>query len=160
MLITMLTTGTRGDTQPYIALGVELKKAGHTVRVAAFENYETFVKSYNLEFYPIKGDVAMAATSDSAQDARQADNPLKVLLSFKKLQSMVFDAQKDFFDVCQGSDIILYHPGAAIGYFIAQSLKIPSVLATPFPMTPTRDYPALIFYDKVRLGRGFNWLTP
>jgi sterol 3beta-glucosyltransferase len=159
MLITMLTTGTRGDTQPYIALGVELKKAGHTVRVAAFENYETFVKSYNLEFYPIKGDVAMAATSDSAQDARQADNPLKVLLSFKKLQSMVFDAQKDFFDVCQGSDIILYHPGAAIGYFIAQSLKIPSVLATPFPMTPTRDYPALIFYDKVRLGRGFNWLT-
>ena len=26
MLITMLTTGTRGDTQPFMALGLELKR--------------------------------------------------------------------------------------------------------------------------------------
>jgi sterol 3beta-glucosyltransferase len=26
-------------------------------------------------------------------------------------------------------------------------------------MTPTGDYPALIFYDSIRLGRVFNWLT-
>jgi sterol 3beta-glucosyltransferase len=58
-----------------------------------------------------------------------------------------------------GSDAIVYHPGAAIGYFAAQYLKIPSILAAPFPMTPTSDYPALIFYDKVRLGRPFNKLT-
>ena len=159
MLITMLTTGTRGDTQPYIALGRELKKAGHTVRIAAFENYETLVKSYDLEFYPVKGDVAMVASSDDAQFARQANNPLKVLLSFKKLQSLVFDAQKDFFGACNGSDIIVYHPGAAIGYFIAQYMEIPSILATPFPMTPTKEYPALIFYNTIRLGRGFNWIT-
>jgi sterol 3beta-glucosyltransferase len=159
MTITILTAGTRGDTQPYIALGVELKKAGRHVRIATFKNYENFVKSFGLDFYPIKGDISMAAASASGTDAMQADNPLKILLSFNKLQSLVFDLQKDFFDACAGSEAIVYHPGAAIGYFAAQHLKIPSILATPFPMTPTRDYPSLIFYDKVRLGGGFNLLT-
>jgi sterol 3beta-glucosyltransferase len=159
VVITILTTGTRGDTQPYIALGMELKKTGHTVRVAAFENYETFVKSHGLEFYPIKGDVSRVAASDGAQGAAKADNPLKLLLSFNKLKSLVFDLQQDFFDACIGADAIVYHPGAAIGYFVARHFEIPSILATPFPMTPTRDYPALIFYDTVRLGQGFNFLT-
>ena len=159
MVITILTTGTRGDTQPYIALGLELKKAGHTVRIAAFENYETFVKSYGLDYYPIEGDVASVASSEEARDATKADNPLKLILSFNTLKSFVVDVQKDFYHACSGSDAIVYHPGAPIGYFAAQYLKIPGILATPFPMTPTKEYPALIFYNTVRLGKGFNVAT-
>lgn len=159
MLITILAGGTRGDTQPYIALGMELKKSGHNVRIAAFENDEAFVKSFGLEFYKVKGDVSRITSSGNVDDAMKADNPLKFLLSFNKLKSFVFDIQKDFFDACIGSDAIVYHPGAAIGYFIAQHFNISSILATPFPMTPTRDYPALIFYDTVRLGRIFNFIT-
>ncbi|MCX5971726.1 MAG: glycosyltransferase [Coprothermobacterota bacterium] len=158
-MITILAAGTRGDTQPYLALGVALKKAGHTVRIATFENYEPFVKSYGLEFFPIKGDVSRVASSDNMRGTMKADNPLKILLSFNKLKSLVFNLQKDFFNACMGSDAIVYHPGAPIGFFAAQDLKIPSILATPFPMTPTRDYPALIFYNAVRLGRTFNFLT-
>jgi hypothetical protein len=36
ILITILNGGTRGDTQPYVALGVAPKKAGYRVRLAAF----------------------------------------------------------------------------------------------------------------------------
>jgi sterol 3beta-glucosyltransferase len=89
----------------------------------------------------------------------QADSPLKVLLSFNQLQTLVFDLQKDFFAACEGADAILYHPGAAIGYFAARHFNVPAIFAPPFPMTATRDYPALIFYDAPRLGRGFNILT-
>jgi sterol 3beta-glucosyltransferase len=158
-MITILTTGSRGDTQPYIALGLALKNAGQPVRIAAFENYAAFVKSFGLEFYPIRGDVAQAAASDGAASAMQADNPLKVILSFNQLKSMVFDLQQDFYAACIGAKAIIYHPGAPIGYFIAQHLNIPSIFAPPFPMTPTRAYPALIFYDRTRLGRSFNRLT-
>ena len=158
-MISILTTGTRGDTQPYIALGLALKKAGQAVRIAAFENYETFVKSYGLEFFPIKGDVSKAAASLSTNGVMQADNPLKFILSFNKLKSLVFDLQKDFFDACAGADAVVYHPGAAIGYFTAQHLNVPSILATPFPMTPTTDYPSLIFYDQIRLGKRYNLAT-
>ncbi len=159
MTITILAAGSRGDLQPYIALGVELKKAGQRVRIATFKNFENLVTGCGLECVTIRGDIAKIAASDDLRHAGQADNPLKLLLSFKKLQALVFDVQQDFFEACQGSDAIVYHPGAAIGYFIAQRLGIPSVLATPFPMTPTSAYPALIFYDTARLGGAFNWST-
>jgi sterol 3beta-glucosyltransferase len=96
MLITILTAGSRGDTQPYIALGMALKKAGQRVRLVTFANYADFVSQHGLEFYPIQGDVTQVAASEEIQGAVQADNPLKVLLSFRTLQSFVFDLQKDF----------------------------------------------------------------
>jgi sterol 3beta-glucosyltransferase len=159
MLVTILTTGSRGDTQPYLALGVEIEKAGHQVRMAAFENYEALVQSYGLEFFLIKGDISKIAARDDLKGALNADNPFKVLLSFNKLKSLVSNLQKEFYAACTGADAIIYHPGAAIGYFIAQQKKIPAILATPFPMTPTGNFPALIFYNNVRLGKGFNYLS-
>ena len=159
MLITILTAGTRGDVQPYISVGRELKRAGHAVRVATFKNFEDLVKSSNIEFYPVRGDVVAMATGESMQGARQADNPLMLILSFNDLKAHVFDLQEDFFNACAGSDAIVYHPGVPLGYFLAQYLKIPSIFATPFPMTPTREYPALMFYNTVRLGGGFNLVT-
>ncbi len=41
-MITILTTGTRGDTQPYIALAVELKKLGYAVKIVALKGFEEF----------------------------------------------------------------------------------------------------------------------
>jgi sterol 3beta-glucosyltransferase len=161
MLITILTAGSRGDTQPYIALGLELKKAGYAVRIAASEGFASFIQGYGLDVYPMQGDVSKLASSAIAKDAMKADNPLKFFTSFNNpiLKSFMLDMQRGFFNACAGSDAIIYHPGAAIGYFIAQEMQIPSILATPFPMTPTGDYPALIFYDSIRMGRGYNWLT-
>jgi len=159
MKITILAAGTRGDVQPYISLGRELKKAGQEVRIATFKNFEDLVKGSGLEFYPIKGDVSSLAISDSTRSVRQADSPLKIILGFNKLKSYVFELQEDFFNACTGSDAIVYHPGVTIGFFAAQYLRIPSILATPFPMTPTRDFPALIFYNSVRLGGRYNYAT-
>lgn len=48
--------GTRGDVQPFIALGMGLEKAGHRVRLASHANFREFVASFGLEFYPLGGD--------------------------------------------------------------------------------------------------------
>ncbi len=159
MRITLLAAGTRGDTQPYIALGLALQQAGYTVRVAASETFEDFITSFGLEFYPLVGDISKIADDENLRQAMAADNPLKVIMSFNTMKNYAYSLQQGFYDACQGSDAIVYHPGAAIGHFIAQDLNIPSILATPFPMTPTKDYPALIFYDFVRLGKTFNLST-
>ena len=58
MHITILAYGSRGDVQPYVALGVGLRRAGHTVRLAAPEPFESFVTEYGLEFAPLPGDPA------------------------------------------------------------------------------------------------------
>ena len=62
---------------------MELKKHGHALRLAAFQNYETFVTEHGLDFYKIRGDVSLVAASVNSDKAMQADNPLKLLLSFK-----------------------------------------------------------------------------
>ncbi len=158
MLITLLAAGSRGDTQPFIALGVALKRAGYHIKLAAAENFASLVQDYGLEFHPIQGDVTQFAANPELKSATAADSPLRILRSFKTLQSFAFEMQKDYFAACQGSDAIIYHPGATIGYFAAQILKIPSILASPFPMTPTKDYPALVFYN-LRLGKQANVLS-
>ncbi|QSX23200.1 glycosyltransferase family 1 protein [Priestia megaterium] len=161
MLITMLTTGTRGDTQPFMALGLELKKKGYRVRIAASEAYQDFIESYGFEYAMLRGDVSKIIESGAADDAINADNPLKFFSSLKneKMMGMMVNIQKDLHKACKGAGAIVYHPGAAIGYFAAKEMNIPSILASPFPMTPTKDYPALIFYDRPRFGKIYNKLT-
>lgn len=52
----MKVVGTRGDVQPFIALGIGLEEAGHRVRLAAHANFRAFVTSFGLEFFPLGGD--------------------------------------------------------------------------------------------------------
>jgi len=159
MLISIFAMGSRGDVQPYLALGLALKKAGAQVRLVTLEAFADFVRSLGLECYPIPGDLAGVMNSAVADNARQADNPLKFLFSFNELKKLGFSLQGHFFAACQDADLIVYHPGLAIGYFTAQERGIPSVLAAPFPLAPTRAYPSLIFYDGPRLGGAYNLLT-
>jgi sterol 3beta-glucosyltransferase len=159
MNITILANGSRGDTQPYVALGIALKKAGQNVRIAAFENYRDFIESHGLEYFPVRGDVSKIIASGDGKVAINADNPFKLFLSFNKMKNYVYDIQEDFFNACKDSEAVVYHPGAAIGYFTAQYLKIPSILATPFPMSITSEYPSLMFYDWARLGKTYNRIT-
>lgn len=163
MLITLLTAGSRGDTQPYIALGLALQQEGYQIRLAASETFEALVTGYGLEFYALPGDVMAIATNPKFKRMIKGENPLQVILSFRKMKnyapSLQQKVQQGFYDACLGSEAIVYHPGAAIGYFIAQAMNIPGILATPFPMTPTTEYPSLIFYNSFNFGRIYNLLT-
>lgn len=48
--IVILSIGTRGDVQPYVALGCALKEAGHSVVISTTRNFRGFVEEYGLEF--------------------------------------------------------------------------------------------------------------
>ena len=63
MRITITTVGSRGDVQPYVALGLGLKEAGHEVRLATYAPFEDFVRGRGLGYYPITGDPGGASTT-------------------------------------------------------------------------------------------------
>ena len=48
--------GSRGDVQPFVALGNELQRHGHRVRLATHAVFDKFVRDSGLDFYPIGGD--------------------------------------------------------------------------------------------------------
>ena len=56
MHITLFTLGSRGDVEPYIALGSGLVAAGHAVRLSTHERYGTEISAAGLEFSPAAGD--------------------------------------------------------------------------------------------------------
>ena len=50
--------GSRGDIQPFIALGKALKGYGHNVRIATHPTFRDFVKENDLDFFSVGGDPA------------------------------------------------------------------------------------------------------
>lgn len=69
--IVVHVVGSRGDVQPFVALGQELRSYGHRVRIATHSVFKDFVKSAGLEFYPIGGDPAeLMAVSYNASRLR------------------------------------------------------------------------------------------
>jgi sterol 3beta-glucosyltransferase len=51
-----LTIGSRGDVQPYIALGLGLKKEGHQVTIVTHEEYKEWVEGFGIEHRTAGGD--------------------------------------------------------------------------------------------------------
>lgn len=56
--IVIQVIGSRGDIQPFLALGKELKKHGHRVRLATHLAFREFVNDGGVEFFNIGGDPA------------------------------------------------------------------------------------------------------
>jgi UDP:flavonoid glycosyltransferase YjiC (YdhE family) len=54
--IVIQIVGSRGDVQPFVALGLELKKFGHRVRIATHAVFKDFVEEHELEFFNIGGN--------------------------------------------------------------------------------------------------------
>jgi hypothetical protein len=56
MQIAIITPGSRGDVQPYVALGKGLQKAGHAVGVVTHPPFEKFARGEGLDFASLGGD--------------------------------------------------------------------------------------------------------
>lgn len=57
--IVIQIVGSRGDVQPFVALGKVLKdKYGHRIRIATHPTFKNFVEENGLEFFSIGGDPA------------------------------------------------------------------------------------------------------
>lgn len=152
-MITILCSGSRGDFQPYIALAQELKKMGKDVRITGLRDFEGFIRSYGIDFYPIQADMeSLNVDEKMLKEAQSADNPLKMLLTFNKMKKYGISLGKEFYAACKGSELIVYHPGMTLGYFAAQELGIPCVLASPFPMHKTKEQTSVILYGRRKPG--------
>ncbi|MHB1294239.1 MAG: glycosyltransferase [Anaerolineae bacterium] len=150
-MITILCAGSRGDFQPYIALAQQLNKLGKDTRITGSRSFEGFIRSYGIDVCPIEADIATLNVDPKLlRAAGSSDSPLKMLLAFNKMKEYGVHMVDDLYSACEGSELIIYHPGCAIGFFAAQRLGIPSVLASPFPMHKTNAYLSVVMYGKNR----------
>lgn len=150
-MITILCSGSRGDFQPYIALAIELKKLGKDVRIVGMRSFESFVRSHGIDYYPIQADFeSLNVDKQMIKEAQSADNPIKMLRTFNKMKKYGAFVTEEYYSACEGSELIVYHPGCTIGYFASEKFGIPSVLASPFPMHKTKEITSVIMYGRVK----------
>jgi sterol 3beta-glucosyltransferase len=160
MQVTIIAPGSRGDVQPYVALGKGLKEAGHTVRVLASQDFQNLVSAYGLDFFDMGG--SMQTVAQSMQGLLEQGNFLKILSSMgDAAQRLVSQASRSGLVACQGSDLIIGGLGGLfVGLALSEKLGIPFVQAFYFPFTPTREFPnALVPLPQTRLPSWANSLS-
>jgi sterol 3beta-glucosyltransferase len=162
MRIAIIALGTRGDVQPYIALGKGLKSAGHVVRLVTHQNFETLVVAHELEFWPARGNVQDVAESQEMRDLLEKGNFIAITQQTARLaEHAAIEWAEDGLKACQGMDLLVAGIGGIfLGIALAEKLGIPFLQAFLVPFVPTKDFPAsLIPQSLPGLGGSLNSLT-
>jgi sterol 3beta-glucosyltransferase len=144
MRITIIAAGSRGDVQPYVALGKGLKEAGHTVGVLASTDFQVLITAHDLEFFDMGG--SMEGVAQGMQGLLEQGNFIKILASMgAPAEKMVGQAAASGMTACQGSDLILAGLGGVfVGLALAEKLELPFVPAFLYPLTPTGEFPGVL----------------
>ena len=163
-IITLLTSGTRGDVIPYIALGEGLRDAGYNVRMAAPIGFANLIQESKLTFAPFEGNPSdllieqgnqtpLTLGSNFIQSIRATQKFLRQARPLYK--PMLYTAA----EACRGSDVLVHSLATIWGAHIAEGLHIPTIRAVLQPLAPTRHFPsALLPFRFSLLGIG-NWFS-
>ncbi|KAF1950307.1 sterol glucosyltransferase [Byssothecium circinans] len=148
--IVIQVVGSRGDVQPFVALGQELRKYGHRVRLATHNVFESFVLESNLEFYPIGGDpkdlmaymVKNPGLIPSMKSLREGDIQRKRDMMAEILngcwKSCIEPDMRSQPFVC---DAIIANPPSFAHIHCAQALGVPLHMMFTMPWSSTRAFP-------------------
>lgn len=119
MKITILAYGSRGDVQPYVALALALEARGHAPRLAAPENFKSFVEGFGLEFFSITGDTRqLMEMGDITAQILAGHNKGFFDSVSKVMRPIQQQMEDDMRAACMGADLVLSSP---VTQFIAES---------------------------------------
>jgi sterol 3beta-glucosyltransferase len=157
MKILILTLGTRGDVQPYVALGAGLRSAGHAVTLATLERFGPMATERGLDFHPLRGELLeLMQTPEGKAALTGKGNPLALLRQVGPMYRAMLEEE---WAAAAGAELVIYHPKALGGHSIAEKLGIPGVIALPLPlMSPTAAFPSPII-PAASLGAPLNRLS-
>jgi sterol 3beta-glucosyltransferase len=141
MRITLMAVGSRGDVQPLTALGVGLRQHGHTVSLAAADEFSSLVTSADLDFLPL--GFTMRDITATYSDLYQ----LMAAIRSKVLRALA-NRQDAIISTFMGISTCTYARARSIPYFYAMLM----------PGLHTRSFPHPIF-PPLALGGAYNALT-
>ena len=142
--ILMLTLGSRGDVQPYVALGAVLAQRGHDVTVSTGQGFGDLIAEHGLSSAPLSIDMqAMLETPALKAAMKSLKGRLDALRSTQALMQRQLD---DMWSVARqvAPQVIVYHPKAFIACYLACALgaaAVPSFLQPAFGATGAFPHP-------------------
>ncbi len=144
----LVTHGTRGDVQPFLALAVALRHRGHEVVLAAPASFAAAAAEWDVEFAPLdegpnllmRDPVVQAAIDGGYRGAR---GKLAAVRTARRIKPLMADVLRDLGAVARESraDVVVHSP-ALPAHHVAEMLGVPSVLVALQPgWVPTSLFP-------------------
>jgi len=145
--IALLTYGSRGDVEPFVALGVGLRNAGHSVRLAGPAPFAPLARSHDLEFAPIEGDPEDLAQAFA--DRVGLSWPRMILQMVRHVLPLAEAAFRAVESATLDSDLIVHSfLMTDAGHTLALARGVPDASAQFFPIfLPTSSFPAVALPD-------------
>lgn len=163
--IAMLIVGTRGDVQPFLAIGKQLQKRGHRVRLATHANFREFVSSNGLEFFPLGGDPKVLAGYMVKNKGFLPSGPSEISIQKKQLKAIM----NSLLPACTEPDgesgssfkaeAIIANPPAYGHVHVAEYLNVPLHIFFTMPWTPTNEFPHPLARVKQHAGYKISYLV-
>lgn len=144
----LLTHGTRGDVQPFLALALGLNAAGHSATVAGPRSYAWLAAEHGVPYHPVDDgpnalmdDPEMKGVMETGlRGPRGAAQTVALLREITPRMRQVYADMAATADL--GADVVVHVPGMP-GAHIAEHLGVPSVPVALQPSwVPTRAFPA------------------
>lgn len=145
-MITICSIGSRGDVQPYVALGCALRSRGYRVKIATESRLKSLVDEFGLDFALIEGD-SSGILSDPNPKTKEIlqKGQLFSLIRITKEWEQKFDKQailNSYASALADSSLIVTGALALTEtYCVAESLGVPWIPMILGPTMPTSQCP-------------------
>lgn len=158
--IVMMALGSRGDVQPFAALGVALAARGHAVRLLTYGSFVDLVAGKGVTLVPVEGDIQAGlkgpeATAMFAEGAK----PRLVMAAMRAFTEKHGENwARCLLEEARTADLLI--PAGAsvfVGASVAEALNIPYVHAYPQPTLPTRAFPSAMVPPQGKRPGLWNW---
>lgn len=139
MKIALMTIGTRGDVQPFVALALELRRRGHEVALAAPPNARSFVESRGIAFRELGLDMAALLSSPEFAGRGGSIGLATFMRMRKRIDRELFarvGAQAPA--IIAGMDVVVYKTPLAPILGLCGEAHVPCLEAALVPLLPTR----------------------
>ncbi|MFI9452096.1 glycosyltransferase [Amycolatopsis sp. NPDC052450] len=170
MRVALTTLGSRGDVQPFVTLGYELRSRGHDVRIAAPVDYADIVAEASLDHVPLSGapsEFLPGRAWDSLGDPDLTSRVRRTTSAVRLSRALSVLPQRPREDplglvpairtTIEGADIV-------VNAILTRPVHLMTGDRTPWaglsgwPHAPTGAFPAF-GAPRPRLGRAYNRLT-
>jgi sterol 3beta-glucosyltransferase len=148
MRIGLVTKGSRGDIQPFIALAIGLKNNGHQVTIVTFKNFQKHVSDYGIEFFPLSMDIEKEAYTDDVLEVLRKGNMIKFARLIGKNSEkynekiiLEIDSVSDNFDFIIASGLAFPN---ILPITVKKNIKY-GILNFSMPYSITKEFPAMGF---------------
>ncbi|KAF3020893.1 hypothetical protein E8E15_008711 [Penicillium rubens] len=166
--IVIQVIGSRGDIQPFVALGKELKAYGHRVRLATHLAFREFVLDGGLEFFNLGGDpeelMAFMVKNPSLLPAFSTIRSGAIQKRRREMKEIIYGCWKSCIETGDGTDLhqikedlwsdtvdyrrrpfvadaIIANPPSLGHIHCAQRLGIPLHMMFTMPWSATQSFP-------------------